>query len=151
MGGALWARGQARLRLTGCEFVNNGGLGCLAGGAVCLGTVHPDPIPGHITFVGCHFVNNHVRALSLSLSLNLSLSLSLSFCPCSLPLSHFFCLCVFHLICMCVYVSLSVRVQVISDHVMTAKSHLRIACVCGSLYVSVCVLKRFLLSIHEYT
>ena len=38
MGGALLARGLVRLRMTGCEFVTNGGHDCLAGGAVVLGT-----------------------------------------------------------------------------------------------------------------
>ncbi len=51
MGGALVARGLVRLRMTGCEFVDNGGHDCLAGGAVALGTQYRHRMPAHATSV----------------------------------------------------------------------------------------------------
>jgi predicted outer membrane repeat protein len=60
MGGALSARGQARLRVWGCVFEGNGGEHCLAGGAVSLGTRHRSPRPAHASFVRCLFAHNSV-------------------------------------------------------------------------------------------
>ena len=58
MGAALAARGRVRLRITDCNFRGNGGDGCVAGGAVALGTQHRKALPGQLSFVGCEFAGN---------------------------------------------------------------------------------------------